>query len=402
MADALQDVTVIEFGAYAAGPAIGKYLANFGARVIHVESMSRPDGFRLQYPPYKDNQVGVNRSGCFAFFNDSKLGVTLNLKEPDGLKIAERMISRANVVIENLRPGVIERLGLGYERLRALNPKIVMLSTCNLGQTGPYATHPGFGSQLSSLSGFTHLIGAPDGPPNFLYGPYIDFVAVVFGGAAVLAALDRQRRTGEGAFIDLSQYEAGLQFIGGGLLDYAANGTIAMRAGNRDAEAAPHGCFQARDGKWVVISCWDDEEWQRLCATLGANDWLAEDFATAGGRRRHEATIHQRMAERVAGEDAYQLMRRLQQARVHAAVVNNVADLFSDPQLVSREAWQARQHAEIGLHHYRLPAYQLSETPGSVRGPAPRLGEHNRQVFREWLGMSEPEFAQAEQGAAFS
>lgn len=402
MTDALQDVTVLEFGAYAAGPAIGKYLANFGARVIHVESMSRPDGFRLQYPPYKDHKIGVNRSGCFAFFNDSKLGVTLNLKEPAGLKLAERLVGRANVVIENLRPGVIDRLGLGYQRLRQLNPSIVMLSTCNLGQTGPYATQPGFGSQLSSLSGFTHLIGEPDGPPNFLYGPYIDFVAVICGGAAVLAALDRQRRTGEGAFIDLSQYESGLQFIGGGLLNFTANGAVAMRAGNRDPETVPHGCFRVRDDRWCVISCWSDEEWRRLCLALDARDWLAERFATAAGRRRHEQELNQQIAMRVAGEEAQPLMHRLQKAGVHAAVVESIADLFSDPQLASRGAWQPQEHAEIGRHHYRMPAYQLSETPGSVRGPAPCLGEHNQEVFREWLGLSEAEFAEAETAAAFS
>ena len=402
MTDALQDVTVIEFGAYAAGPAIGKYLANFGARVIHVESLSRPDGFRLQYPPYKDHKIGVNRSGCFAFFNDSKLGVTLNLKELAGLKLAERLVARANLVIENLRPGVMERLGLGYGRLRAINPSVVMLSTCNLGQTGPYATQPGFGSQLSSLSGFTHLIGEPGGPPNFLYGPYIDFVAVICGGSAVLAALDRQRRTGEGAFIDLSQYESGLQFIGGGLLNFSANGTVTNRAGNRDPEAVPHGCFRTRDERWLVLSCWSDDEWQRLAAALDCHGWVNERFATAADRRRHENEINDLIAARIIAGDASALMERLQRAGVHAAVAAGIADLFSDPQLAARGAWQLQEHPEIGRHNYRMPAFQLSETPGSVRGHAPCLGEHNDKVFREWLGLSQAEYAQAEQAAAFS
>ena len=402
MTDALQDVTVIEFGAYAAGPAIGKYLANFGARVIHVESLSRPDGFRLQYPPYKDHKIGVNRSGCFAFFNDSKLGVTLNLKEPAGLKLAERLVERANVVIENLRPGVMERLGLGYERLRQINPSVVMLSTCNLGQTGPYATQPGFGSQLSSLSGFTHLIGEPNGPPNFLYGPYIDFVAVICGGAAVLAALDRQRRTGEGAFIDLSQYESGLQFIGGGLLNLFANGAVANRAGNRDPEAVPHGCFRARDGRWLVLSCWSDNDWQKLAMALNCPGWINERFDTAAKRRRHEGEINELIRTRISSGDAAALMERLQAAGVHAAVVASIADLFSDRQLAARQAWQPQEHPEIGRHNYRMPAYQLSETPGGVRSHAPCLGEHNDKVFREWLGLSEAEYAQAGQAAAFS
>src|SRR5438034_7828127 len=211
--DALAGVKVVEFGAYAAGPCISKYLANFGARVVHVESRQRPDGFRLQYPPFKDGQVGLNRSGCFAFFNDSKHGVTLHLKNSEGLKLANRLAEWSDIVIENMRPGVMARLALDYESLRERNPNLIMLSTSNMGQTGPHATHPGFGSQLSSLSGFTQLIGEPDGPPHFLYGPYIDFIAVAYGGIAVLAALDHQRQTGRGVYLDLSQYETGLQFI---------------------------------------------------------------------------------------------------------------------------------------------------------------------------------------------
>src|SRR5262249_34963011 len=158
-------------------------------------------------------------------------------------------------VIENMRPGVMARLGLGYSDLRAHNRSLVMLSTSNLGQTGPRATHPGVGSQLSSLSGLTALIGAAEGPPSSPYGPSLAMIAVACGGAAVLAALDRQRRTGEGAFIDLAQYEAGLQFVGASLLDYAINGVSPTRNGNRDRAAVPHGCFRCRDDRWVVVSC---------------------------------------------------------------------------------------------------------------------------------------------------
>src|SRR5207245_1909305 len=275
--DALAGVKIVEFGAYADGPCISKYLANFGARVVHVESRQRPDGFRLQYPLFKDGQVGLNRSGCFAFFNDSKHGVTLDLKNPEGLRLANRLIDWSDIVIENMRPGVMARLGLDHESLRERNPSVIMLSTSNMGQTGPHASHPGFGSQLSSLSGFTNLIGEPDGPPYFLYGPYIDFVAVAYGGIAVLAALDYRLRTGKGVHIDLSQYEAGLQFLGSALLDYSANGSVARRDGNRDPQISPHGCYPCRDGQWCVISCWDDPEWERLCRAADEPQCLSDD-----------------------------------------------------------------------------------------------------------------------------
>lgn len=393
MTDALENVTVVEFGGYAAGPAIGKYLANFGARVIHVESTQRPDGFRLQYPPFKDDRVGLNRSGCFAFFNDSKYGITLNLKHPQGVALALRLVDRADIVIENMRPGVMAKLGLAPDALRRRQPGLIILSTTNMGQTGPYARHPGFGSQLSSLSGFTELIGRSDGPPQLLYGPYIDLIAVAYGGCAVLAALDRRRRTGEGAYIDLSQYETGLQFISSALLDYAVNGVVARRNGNRDLTAVPHGCYPCRDGRWCTLSCWDEAEWRRVCEAAGREAWLADPrFATADARRRHEDDLNELIANWTRDKEAHALMDELQQAGVHAGVVNTVRDLFEDPQIAERRIWQTQDHPELGPLRYRMLSYQLSETPGSVRRAAPCLGEHNEAIFCDWLGLSHEEY----------
>jgi benzylsuccinate CoA-transferase BbsF subunit len=400
--NALEGVTVVEFGGYAAGPAIGKYLANFGARVIHVESIARPDGFRLQYPPYRDRTVGINRSGCFAFFNDSKLGVTLDIKHPSAVSLVHRLLERADIVIENMRPGVMARLGFGYPELRARNRGLIMLSTSNLGQTGPRATHPGFGSQLSSLSGFTELIGAADGPPNALYGPYIDMIAVAYGGAAVLAALDRQRRTGDGAFIDLAQYETGLQFIAPALLEHAVNGVSPKRDGNRDRVAVPHGCYACRDGRWLVLSCWDDEEWGRLAALLGAPVHRDASLARAAGRREREAALNETISRWAADRSADAAIDALRGARVHAALVNTMRDLFEDPHLTARRTWQAHDQAELGTLRYRMVSYQLSETPGRVRGPAPLLGQHNEEVFREWFGLSDEEYTSLAAEGVFS
>jgi crotonobetainyl-CoA:carnitine CoA-transferase CaiB-like acyl-CoA transferase len=402
MGDALEGIKVVELGGYAAGPCIGKYLANFGAQVLHVESTQHPDGFRLQYPPYKDGQVGVNRSGCFAFFSDSKYGVTLNLKHPKGLELGYRLMEWADIVIENMRPGVVARLGFGYDVLRQRNPDLIMLSTSNLGQTGPHATHPGFGSQLSSLSGFCHLIGEPEGPPHMLYGPYIDFIAVAYGGVAVLAALDRRRRTGEGAYIDLSQYECGLQFIGSALLEYSSNGAVADRAGNRDRVAVPHGAYPCQEGEWCVISCWDDDEWERFCRAANQTSWLADArFRTAADRKKHEEALNRLIGAWTSDQQADRLMSDLQASGVHAARVNTMRDLFSDPQIAFRRIWQQQEHPEIGWHHYRMVSYQLSETPGSVRGPAPCLGEHNEEAFLRWVGIPEEEYREFQEQGAF-
>jgi crotonobetainyl-CoA:carnitine CoA-transferase CaiB-like acyl-CoA transferase len=400
--DALEGIKVIEFGGYAAGPFIGKYLANFGATVVHVESKERLDGFRLQYPPFKDNQIGVNRSGCFSIHNDSKYGVTLNLKHPKGKSLAYGLVQWSDIVIENMRPGTMARLGLDFQTLSRFNPRLVMLSTSNMGQTGPWATHPGFGSQLSSYSGFTHLIGDPDGPPQLLYGPYVDYVAVGFGGVAVLAALDYSRRTGRAVYIDLSQYEAGVHFISPAVLDYAVSGYVAHREGNRDPVAAPHGCFPCRDGEWCVISCWDDHEWERLCRAMGCPEWSqAERFRTALGRKRHETELHELIAQWTRTRTARDVMWLLQRYRVHAACVHTMRDLFSDPQLVFRQVWQEKEHPEMGRVCYRMVSYQLSETPGGIRRGAPCLGADNRTVFVEWLGLSEREYEMLQEEGVF-
>ena len=401
--NALEGVTVVEFGGYAAGPAIGKYLANFGARVIHVESMSRPDGFRLQYPPYKDDRVGIDRSGCFAFFNDSKQGVSLDVKHPGGLALIYRLMARTDIVVENMRPGVMARIGLGYPELKTHNPALVMLSTSNLGQSGPRATHPGFGSQLSSLSGFTELIGAAGGPPSCLYGPYIDMIAVAYGGAAVLAALDRRRRTGEGAFIDLAQYEAGLQFMAPALLAYATNGVSPARDGNRDLVASPHGCYRCRGDRWVAISCWDDDEWSRLAEAMGDVSLVSDAaLSRAAGRRAREAALNAAIETWTSERDADDVVAALHRANVHVAPVNTMRDLYDDPQLAARRVWQSFDHAELGPMRYRMVSYQLSETPGRVRAAAPRLGEHTEAVFKDWFGLSADEFEQLSALGVFS
>ncbi len=390
---ALAGVKVVVVGGYAAGPWIGKLLANFGATVVHVESRERPDGFRLQYPPFKDGKKGINRSGCFAYFNDSKYAITLDVKKPGGVGLARRLTDWCDVLIENMRSGVIERIGLGLETLRKTNPDLIMLSTCNMGQTGPRAHTPGFGSQLSALAGFCGLTGIAAGPPMLLYGPYIDFIAALEGASAVLAALDRRRRTGEGAYIDVAQYESGLTFLAGAFCDYHATGRIAERSGNDDAQAAPHGAYPCRDDQWLALSCWSDEEFTKLAECAGHAEWAAEArFSDADARRANKAELEEAIAAWSAGEEAGEAAAALQAAGVHAHRINTIADLFGDPQLGHRRTWRVRPHPEIGDQSYYFPGFDLSETPGDVTQAAPVLGQDNDLVFRDFLGLTEEEY----------
>lgn len=389
---ALADLKVVCFGGYAAGPHIGKVLGNFGARVVHVESKDHPDGFRLQYPPFADNRHGVNRSGCFSYFNDSKYGVTIDLKKKDGVELARRLVGWSDVVIENMRPGVMARLGLGFETLRKFNPKLVMLSTCNMGQTGPRADQPGFGSQLSALGGFCGMTGFPDGPPMLLYGPYIDFIASSMGGAAALAALIRARREEKSAMIDVSQYECGVTFIAGAMQDYFTSGTIAKRCGNDDRVAAPHGAFECQNGQWVALSCWSDTDFVALARTMERADLATDDrFATVAARHSNKQQLDQLISAWTGRHAALAVAERLQAAGVAAYPVVTVAGLFSDPQLAARRQWRVRRHPEIGDQSYCFPGFDLEETPGDIVGAAPCLGADNDFVFRELVKLTEAE-----------
>jgi len=386
-AGALAGLRVVEMGFAAAGPLVGKYLANFGAEVIRLESRLAADVFRTTYPPFKDGVVAPDRAGMFAFYNDGKRSATLNLKHPKGVALARALIGEADVFVESFTPGTVARLGLGAETLRAAHPELIVLSSCNQGQTGPHAFHPGYGSQLSALAGFVQLLGEPDSTPVLLYGPYIDYIAVGYGAIAVLAALERRARTGAGCTIDLSQYEAGLQFLAPTILEFAANGRIPGRAGNADGVAAPHGVYRcAGADRWVALSVWTDPEWQALCALTGISG-----PPTATGRRAERAALDQAIEAWTRSRERDAVVARLRDAGVRAAPVLSIPELFSDPQLTHRGMWPAVTHPAIGPMHVMAPPFRLSATPSVQERPGPTVGADNDHVFGTILGLSPEE-----------
>lgn len=393
-AGALSGLRVIEFAVFAAGPLVGKHLAEHGAEVIRVESLQSLDGFRVHYPPFKDNRPGIERGGSYALFNDQVLNVTLDLKKPKALELARRLIAQSDIVIENFAHGVMDRLGLGYDKLCEEKPDIIMLSSCNQGQTGRRAAQRGFGSQLTSMSGFTHVSGyGGDQPPMLLFGPYVDFVAVGFGLIGVLAALDHRRRTGKGHHIDLSQCESGIQFVAPLLLDAQVNGRVHTPQGNRDPHAAPHGAYRCKgEDEWCVIAVFGDDEWQAFCRVSEHPDWASDPrFATHDARKLHEDEIDGAVGGWTCRYAAADIFHRLQSAGVRAGIVQSVADLFSCPQLLHRKQWRTLDHAEFGAFEYEAPPFTLSETPAELCRPSPLLGEHNEYVFGEILGLRSDE-----------
>jgi crotonobetainyl-CoA:carnitine CoA-transferase CaiB-like acyl-CoA transferase len=270
-----------------------------------------------------------------------------------------------------------------------------MLSSCNQGQTGPHAQHPGYGSQLTALAGFVHLLGDPDGAPVILYGPYIDYIAVGYGVIAILAALARRQATGKGCYIDLSQYEAGLQFMGPAILEHRLNGTIATRAGDGDPVAAPHGVYPTSEAdRWVALSVWNDDEWRRLLRTMGEPEWARDRrWDRAAGRREGQVELDRRIGEWTAARTCDEVSAALRGERLRVAPVLTIRQLTADPQLRSREFFRGLPHPVLGTVQCFSAPFILSSTPSRQERAGPTLGADNDDVFGGILGLSADERA---------
>ena len=390
----LAGIRVADFSWHGAGPLTTKFLVNHGAQVIKIEGRKRHDGMRL-IQPFKDDIAGLNRSGEYNSYNTGKLSVTLNLAHPKGVEVAKKFIAQADIVVENFSGGVMKRMGLDYKELKKIKPDIIMLSACMEGQTGPHAKQPGTGSQLTALSGFSHITGWPDRPPSDL-DLYTDFVVPNFNALAILAALDYRDRTGKGQYFDMSQYESIMHCIAPILLDYAVNQRVAMRMGNRSAYAAPHGVYRCRgEDRWCAIAVFTDEEWQSFSKVIGNPAWTSKSkFNTLPTRKENEEELDSLVEEWTINHSAEEVMSLMQAAGVAAGVMETNEDLMEhDPQLRHRHFFSEVDHPEIGKHRIGGHSFVLSKLPYEVRR-SPLLGEHNEYALKEFLGMSDEEIAE--------
>ncbi len=390
---ALEGIKVADFTWVIAGPLITKNLADYGATVVRIESRTRPDLIRVTMP-YKDGKVGLDRAGFFCYYNANKYSLSLNLSHPKGVEVAKRLVSWADVVVENFAAGMMERWGLGYNELKKLRPDIIMLRTSNQGQTGPLAQQPGLGTHLSALVGFVNLTGWPDRPPTPLQSAYTDYISQNFATTILLAALDYRRRTGKGQLLDVSQFEAGLQFLTPVILNQVVNNTENGRMGNYCPYSAPHGAYRCQgDDRWCVISVSSDREWEAFCKAIGNPPWTREPrFATTRSRKENEAELNKLVAGWTINHSAEEVMMMMQAAGVRAGVVKSPEDIYQDPQLRHRNFFWALNHKEMGHVSHLGQVSILSKTPAEPRMPAPCLGEHSEFVCQQFLGMSEEEF----------
>ncbi len=386
------DLTVVDLAWVVAGPAIGRTLADYGATVIRVESRARPDAARL-VGPYHDGKIDLERCALFDTFNAGKLGLTLDLRQEAAQGVLFDLIKRADVLIESFAPGRLAQWGLTWDRLHAENPALILLSTSLMGQSGPFRSFAGFGNLGAAVSGFQGLAGESDAIPIGPFGPYTDYVGPRFALVALLAALEHRRQTGKGCHLDVSQAEAGIQFLAPAVSHAADTGQNAAAMGNRDPQYAPHGVYQcAGEDEWVAIVARSDREWQRLAEVIGASA-QRDNWKTLKGRKADEDALDDIVGSWARLHHAQDIEQSLQRLGIPAHKVASAADVVNDPQLIARQHFVRLPHPLGGESIFDATRYRLSDTPARYDRVAPHYGRDNLYVLKEILGYDDDRIA---------
>ena len=395
MTGALANVRVLELTAAMAGPWIGRYMAACGAEVIRVESRKHPDVVRLYVPP-RAPEAGI-QPRCSPWFTDWNAGkrfVALDLSRPRAVELFLRLVARADVVVSNYAAGVMDRLGLGYDRLRRANERIIVFATSGYGETGPCSSYVTWGPNIEALSGLGTLSGFPDRECTITQYAYPDVLTALHGLFAVTCALDHRRRTGRGQYIDLAQYEATVAAVGDIVMERLANGAEPPRRGNRSTYHAPHGCYRCGgDDRWCAIAVRDEAEWGRFCDAVGAPEWRDDPRFTDRAARLEHADALDALIERwTSTREDYAVMALLQEAGVAAGVVQHVGDLArEDRQLAARRFFEEVEHLQKGTVVATGVPLGLTDTPVRTGRSGAAVGEDNAYVFGTLLGMGADE-----------
>ena len=386
-ASPFEGVRVLDFTRVWAGPYGARLLADHGAEVIKVESAVRPDS---RPEPDASPQAVAETNARFCEINRNKLGIAVDLTTERGRELIRELAARCDLVVENTVPGVMERLGLAYEQLRAVNRELIYISLPGFGEGTPHSDLAAFGGTLMCYTGMSYLWGQPDTPPQERCQlAYPDYITAGQVPLFTLAALHHRAKTGEGQLVEIPQIDGVAAYMGLAYLDHAVNGNAAGPIGNRSVWAAPRGVYRCRGhDRWVAISVRDDDEWRGLCTATGLDD-LGRDprFASVDGRLAHHGEIDTRLGEWTGVQTPRQCARVLQDHGVPAGVVQSGEDLYHDPHLRARGYVLPIEHPGLGSFEHAGFTVGLSATPASVQRPAPALGADTEEVFTRILGM---------------
>ncbi len=399
---ALEGVRIVEFGQLIAIPFATKMLADMGAEIIRIESCTRLDGYRVSGFYKNDTSCEFwNRAVNFYEQNRNKKSLTLDLAQERSRETLKDLIAISDVFAENFTPRVIRNFGLEYEDLRRVRPDIIMVSSTGYGHTGPWSGFGAIGYGTEAASGLASVTGYSDGPPAIPELPYADYAAGEHTVFAIMAALAHRAKTGRGQFIDISQTQTLSATVPEPLMDYTFNGRAQGRRGNRDDIYAPQGAYPcAGEDRWISISVRSDDEWNALCAVLGHPEWADDPrFASHSARAANHDALDDALARAASSWDARELESALQARGVPAGAVLDGKALLFDYHLAERGFFEVVEHPpESGIPPlpYASRPWKFDRTPGAIRKAAPTLGEHNGEILRDVLGLSESEFREME------
>jgi crotonobetainyl-CoA:carnitine CoA-transferase CaiB-like acyl-CoA transferase len=377
----LQGVRVIELGKVWAGPETSKQYAYLGAEVIKIESLGSVDVTRII------GGTDINKTAGFKTVNPQKLSVQMNMKDPDGIALMLDLLKTADIFVENLRPGAIGRMGLGYDVVKAANPKIVYISMGMYGNDGPFAYQTGYAPCFNAISGFSALVGYEGRTPTGINVRYADSTYGTAAAYAGLVALIHARKTGIGQFVDVSAVDTMNSMIADTVMDYTLNGNTQVCVGNKHPEMAPHNVYRCDGADWIAIAISSDDTWQALASAMGVSD---ARFATLAGRKAHEAELDRIVSDWTAGKDALELVADLQERGVAASKSQNSIDLISDGLLWERGLFIDLIECDGDTRPNVGAAFKLSRGAEITHG-SPALGQHNDYVLGEILGLSPEE-----------
>lgn len=380
-ARALDGLRVLDCGVLFAGPLAATMLGDFGADVIKVE---HPRGDPLR-------SLGWQRDGVslwWAHVNRNKRCITCNLSKPQGADLMLELARDADVLIESFRTGRMEKWGLGFEQLAEINPRLVMIRVTGFGQTGPYASRPGFGTVAEAMSGYAYANGFPDRPPSLPSFALGDGIAALYGAVAAMAALNhRDHASGRGQVVDVSLVEPLFSFLGPQALVYDQLGLEQERLGNATTWTSPRNTYLTADNRWVAISASSQRIAERLIALVGREDLIAEPwFVDHAGRAEHAAELDSEIGAWIGARTQEEVLAAFEEAEAAVGPVYSIADIFEDPQFRARGMVTETEHPQLGTVRAPQVVPFLSETPGSIRSLGGAVGEHNHVVYHDELG----------------
>lgn len=397
MTGSLAGLKVFDLTRILAGPSCTQILGDLGAEVIKIERPDVGDDTRNFAPPYLPDDQGADtgESAYFAGTNRNKRSVTLNLSDPEGQALARRLLADSDILVENFKTGTLEKYGLGYEQLKAEFPKLIYCSITGFGHTGPYAARPGYDALVQAMGGVMSLTGEPAGEPMKIGVSIADLMSGMYAGVSILAAVNHQRNTGKGQHIDISMLDTHVAWLANQGMNYLATGEIPERLGNNHPNIVPYQVMPAADG-YFVLSVGNDPTFERFCEVAGCQNLLEDArFNKAVERVRNRDHVTETLNEITRQQPSAWWLEALEKAKIGCGPINNLAQVFDDPQVKSREMVIEMDHPATGSKKAKLIAspIKMSETPAEYRLAPPLLGQHTDEVLQEKLGLSAAEAA---------